>query len=105
MLQNRNEIVNSFYATTLLRLCCAYDIMPVVYHICNKRGVKKIARLAEIRRGKGWTQEQLAGESGVNRVTIARYETGKTVPKIDTLQRLAVALGVQIDEIVDKKAG
>jgi DNA-binding XRE family transcriptional regulator len=105
MLQKRNEIVNSFYATTLLRFCCAYDIMPCGVSYLQQEGGKKIARLAEVRRGKGWTQEQLAGESGVNRVTIARYETGKTVPKIDTLQRLAVALGVQIDEIVDKKAG
>lgn len=79
--------------------------MPCGVSYLQQEGVKKIARLAEVRRGKGWTQEQLAGESGVNRVTIARYETGKTVPKIDTLQRLAVALGVQIDEIVDKKAG
>jgi DNA-binding XRE family transcriptional regulator len=105
MLQKRNEIVNSLFATTLLRFCCAYDIMPCGVSYLQQEGVKKIARLAEVRRGKGWTQEQLAGESGVNRVTIARYETGKTVPKIDTLQRLAVALGVQIDEIVDKKAG
>lgn len=58
-----------------------------------------IARLAEVRREKGMTQEQLAAASGVHRVTIARFETGKVSPKLKTLKRLADALRVPIDAL------
>jgi transcriptional regulator with XRE-family HTH domain len=51
------------------------------------------------------TQEQLSAVSGVHRVTIARYECGMCSPNLATIERLADALGVPIDEIVDKKAG
>ena len=77
----------------------------MVYHICDRKGARKIARLAEVRRAHGMTQEQLAALSGVHRVTIARFECGTVSPKLETLQRLADALEVPIDELVDKKAG
>ena len=65
----------------------------------------KIARLADVRRDKGMSQQALAAASGVHRVTIARFETGKASPNVQTMQKLAAALGVTIDEIVDRKAG
>ena len=58
-------------------------------------------KIAEIRKSKGLSQERLAALSGVHRVTIARLETGKTVPKLPTLKRLAVALGVTLDELTE----
>lgn len=79
--------------------------MQKVYQVCYRKGANKIATLAQVRKAKGWTQEQLSAVSGVNRVTIARYECGMSVPKLSTIERLADALGVPIDEIVDKKAG
>jgi transcriptional regulator with XRE-family HTH domain len=51
------------------------------------------------------SQQALAAASGVHRVTIARFETGKASPNVQTMQKLAAALGVTIDEIVDRKAG
>ena len=62
-------------------------------------------RLAEIRREKGWTQEKLSEVSGVRRVTIARYETGKNSPTLRMLEKLADALGVSIADLSGKKAG
>ena len=71
----------------------------------KQKGVDRIARLAEVRRAKGFTQEQLAAASGVHRVTIARLENGKASAKVETLERLAGALGVLVDDLIDKKAG
>ena len=70
-----------------------------------QKGVGKISKLAEVRKAMGHTQESLAAMSGVNRVTIARFETGKASPKLRTLKRLSKALGVPIDDLIDEKAG
>lgn len=60
--------------------------------------------LREVRKAHGLTQEQLSAVSGVNRVSIAKYESGKSTPSLQTAERLATALGVTIDELM-KKAG
>ena len=67
------------------------------------KGVVKITNLARIRKEKGLTQDKLATLSGVPRVSIARYETGKVSPNARILERLANALEVKIDDIVDRK--
>ena len=64
-----------------------------------------ITNLAKIRKSKGLTQTELATLSGVPRVSIARYETGKVSPNVRVLERLAKALNVPIDDLVDRKAG
>jgi DNA-binding XRE family transcriptional regulator len=73
-----------------------------LYHkrYTTERGVFHIS-LADIRRKRGLSQDQLAKLSGVHRVTIARFETGKISPKLKTLERLAAALGVPIGKIID----
>jgi transcriptional regulator with XRE-family HTH domain len=58
-------------------------------------------RIKELRAKKGFSQEQLAEESGLSLRTIQRMENGETVPRGDTLKRLAVALKVSPDEIID----
>lgn len=54
----------------------------------------------ENRKKKGWTQEDLARESGIDRVTIARIETKLRVPQIQSLLKLlhALDLNLAIDE-------
>lgn len=64
-----------------------------------------ITNLAKIRKARGLTQRKLSIMSGVHRVSIARYEAGRVSPNIRVLERLAVALGVTIDDLVDRKAG
>ena len=68
-------------------------------------GVVKITNLAKVRKAKGMTQRKLSIKSGVHRVSIARYEAGKVSPNVRALERLAEALGVPIDDIVDRKVG
>lgn len=51
--------------------------------------------LREARRSRGWTQEQLAAESGVDQTTISRLETTSNPnPTLETAERLATALGI-----------
>ena len=59
-----------------------------------------VCELREIRKSKGMTQEALATASGVNRVSIAKYETGRALPSVKTAGKLAKALGVSVGDIV-----
>tara|TARA_R110002049_G_scaffold65035_1_gene170994 strand:- start:132520 stop:133107 length:588 start_codon:yes stop_codon:yes gene_type:complete len=60
-------------------------------------------RVKELRSRKGISQELLAEASGLSLRTIQRIENNETVPRGDTLKRLAVALNTSPDEIVDWK--
>lgn len=62
--------------------------------------------LAQFRKEKGLTQEDLVKKSGVAISQIRRYEADKSSPTLDAVIRLGKALGVSIDELVfDKTAG
>ncbi len=58
-------------------------------------------RVRELRNQKGMSQEMLAEESGLSLRTIQRIENGETEPTGDTLKRLANALNVNPDELID----
>ncbi|MGH9399053.1 MAG: helix-turn-helix domain-containing protein [Thermoanaerobaculia bacterium] len=49
------------------------------------------------RRSAGFSQRELAVRSGVPQPAIARIESGRTMPRADTLQRLLRACGVRLD--------
>jgi len=52
-------------------------------------------RVAMIRHQAGWTQENLAEASGLDRKTINRIENGRHSPSLDRVFVLAYALGVK----------
>lgn len=52
------------------------------------------ARIKRLRDDLGWTQAQLAEESGLSQETISRYEGGHMEPRLDALRALAKAFGV-----------
>ena len=58
---------------------------------------KRIGRqLADIRRAKGMTQQEVADKAGLLRPHIARIEAGSFSVGIDTLAAIAEALGQKI---------
>ncbi|MGH9194774.1 MAG: helix-turn-helix domain-containing protein [Acidimicrobiia bacterium] len=57
-------------------------------------------RLRELREEKGLTAYEIARRSGIHRPNISRMESGKHVPTVETLDRLARALGVPIATLV-----
>jgi len=60
-------------------------------------------RIKVLRNRKGISQDVLAEESSLSLRTIQRIENNETVPRGDTLKRLAIALNTSPDEIVDWK--
>lgn len=56
--------------------------------------------LRRLRRAAGLTQEQLGLESGVQRNFISLIENGQNQPTINTISRLARALGIKASQLV-----
>ena len=52
------------------------------------------ARLRQLRKAAGLTQAELARRTGIHRPNIARVEAGRHTPSLETLARLASAIGV-----------
>jgi len=57
-------------------------------------------RVQKLRTARGWTQQQLADEAGLDRTYISGLEHGKQNPTIGALLRLARALEAPIDRLV-----
>ncbi|WP_316816746.1 helix-turn-helix domain-containing protein [Pedobacter nyackensis] len=58
-------------------------------------------KIKELRTRKGLSQDELAIASQLNLRTIQRIESGETEPRGDTLKRMAKALEVTSDELID----
>ena len=56
--------------------------------------------LKPLMRKRGYTQKQLAMRSRCMQSAISDYMRNKKIPKLKTLEKLAVALGVSVDEIM-----
>ncbi len=58
------------------------------------------ARVRQEREGRGWSLAELARRTGIQPPNLSRLENGKHVPSLDTLQRVADALGVRVADLV-----
>lgn len=56
-------------------------------------------RIQRCRKERGWTQKQLAGKSGVPQAAISKIERGAVKPLFETVQRLAQAFEMGLDEL------
>ena len=63
-------------------------------------GAQLGARLRELRLAAGLTQAELARRTGIHRPNIARVEAGRHTPSLDTLARLASAIGVPTTRVL-----
>jgi transcriptional regulator with XRE-family HTH domain len=54
------------------------------------------ARIKEIRKARGLTQEQLAEMIDVEQKHVSRIESGKNYPTIDRLEKISAALNVPL---------
>jgi DNA-binding XRE family transcriptional regulator len=60
-------------------------------------------KLKQLREAAGLTQEELAARVGLNRVTLARFESGARAPSWPTVLDLADALGVSCEDFVEPR--
>jgi DNA-binding XRE family transcriptional regulator len=67
-------------------------------------GEKLGARLRELRLAAGLTQAELARRTGIHRPNIARVEAGRHTPSLETLARIANAIGVSTTYVLVSRA-
>lgn len=60
-------------------------------------------RIRALRQQRNLNQEQLAELANLNRVTIAKYESGRVEPGAQALARIADAMDVTVDEILGRQ--
>lgn len=60
--------------------------------------------IRRIRKEKGLTQSQLAKKAGISEISVRKYESGKRKPKLETMEKIANALDVPLDEILDHRS-
>ncbi|MCH3963006.1 MAG: helix-turn-helix domain-containing protein [Clostridium sp.] len=60
-------------------------------------------KIKKIRESKNLTQKQLAEKIGVTPVTITRYENNNRKPSIETLNKMAKALNVTINDLAGER--
>ena len=56
--------------------------------------------LSELRKLRGFSQEELANMIGVSRQTLSKYETGESLPDIEKCRLLADTFDVTIDDLI-----
>lgn len=61
-------------------------------------------RLAEMRREKGYSQEELAAQLGLSRQAVSKWERAESSPDTGNLIALARLYGVTLDELVSVEA-
>jgi transcriptional regulator with XRE-family HTH domain len=59
------------------------------------------AKIVEIRKRKGFTQEQLSDLSKINLRTLQRIEKGTTEPRSETLSNICLVLEVNMEDLLD----
>lgn len=67
----------------------------------NAVAVRFGRNLLRCRRSAGLSQERLAAAAGMHRTEVGYLEHGQRCPRIDTLVKLACALTVPTDELLD----
>lgn len=63
--------------------------------------IKTGARLAQLRKENGYSQEALAEKLGLSRQAVSKWERGESSPDTDTLIELAKLYSVSLDELID----
>lgn len=59
------------------------------------------ARIRELRKRKGLTQEQLAETLGIDQKHMSRIELGKSYPSLDRLIMISEAMRISLPELFD----
>ena len=60
-------------------------------------------KLIELRKSKGWSQEELGEKLDVTRQTVSKWELGSTTPEMEKIAVMSELFGITTDELIKGK--
>lgn len=57
-------------------------------------------KISELRKKNGWSQEELAGQLGVSRQSVSKWESAASIPDLDKILKLSELFGVSTDYLL-----
>jgi transcriptional regulator with XRE-family HTH domain len=60
-----------------------------------------LLRIKEVLKRKNITQQELADQLGVSKVTVSYWCNNQTMPSLETLKRISLILKVKITDLID----
>lgn len=60
-------------------------------------------KIITLRKKKGWSQEELAGQLGVFRPSVSKWEGGQAVPDLDKILQLSQIFDVSTDYLLKEE--
>jgi transcriptional regulator with XRE-family HTH domain len=57
-------------------------------------------KVRDLRKGRGWSQQELADRAGISMQTVSNLETGRHLPGMATLSKIAGALGISLPDLL-----
>ena len=61
---------------------------------------KVLLRIREVLKQKQMTQQELADQLGVSKVTVSYWCNNQTVPSLETLNKISILLKVKLTELI-----
>jgi ribosome-binding protein aMBF1 (putative translation factor) len=91
----------------LLKVCSYKDVIQLFlsYHVPKRKTSARLLfakNLREARKARGISQEKLAELAGLHRTYIGSVERGERNITVDNMERLAHALGVAIQVLLEE---
>lgn len=70
----------------------------------NKIDIRRVGwNIRKLREERGMIQKELADLLGIDRTSLSAYETGKRVPDIYMLCKIADIFGISLDTLIGRK--
>ena len=68
-----------------------------------KQTARLVSQIVQRRRMLGISQAEVAERSGLTQSAIARLENEASIPRLDTLEKVAIALGMRLELVMIKE--
>ena len=68
-----------------------------------KQTARLVSQIVTRRRTLGLSQAQVAERSGLTQSAIARLENEASIPRLDTLEKVAIALGMRMEFVMENE--
>ncbi len=60
-------------------------------------------KIIRLRKGRGWSQEELAGQLEISRQSVSKWEGGVSIPELDKIVRMSEIFGVTTDYLLKEE--